>query len=372
MGERIIICLSLFFGLIFNQCNMENNSSEKNVYYWEPTASSPINNPVERIDVSYFFEDESSLSVFGTSIMHSGMGESFCGADYGKDWKIALPTFVGAKWISFTERKAYIFFEKLPIEQLKLLFDNGYDSFDKNGNLNKGSYKTIDLCLLPGGKAVLYVKAANRKILLDWSAQGEESQDYELFRQDGNYSETLEDYINSTIQLNPDFDMPQIIPLDLLYKYFERFNYKIKVGFEDSASVIKWTMSEFSNAELSIVYSCDEENTIKQPSRIKYFRMAWICQGYQYEAFFYFNEEEVFRAFDEAYRVGPNNKGVLEVLVSKYNNLFDISLTVDDKRYLFKRTEIRVFRNPLSDLDGDSELFYMNYRDNHSNIFRCE
>jgi hypothetical protein len=55
--------------------------------------------------------------------------------------------------------------------------------------------------------------------------------------------------------------------------------------------------------------------------------------------------------------------------VSKYNNLFEISLTVNGKKYLFEKTEIRVFRDPLSDLSGESELVYKNYEGENKNVF---
>ena len=58
--------------------------------------------------------------------------------------------------------------------------------------------------------------------------------------------------------------------------------------------------------------------------------------------------------------------------VSKYNNLFEISLNVDDKKILFEKTEIRVFRAPLPDVRGNWELIYKNYEGDHQNILRIE
>ena len=39
------------------------------------------------------------------------------------------------------------------------------------------------------------------------------------------------------------------------------------------------------------------------------------------------------------------------------------------QKYLFEKAEIRVFRDPLSDLSGESELVYKNYEGENKNVF---
>ena len=180
---------------------MEKNSEKQNMYYWEPEVSTSKANPIENIDVSYFFEDGSKLCVFGSAFTNLGLSKWGCFNDYGKDWKINLPTEVGAKWISYAEKKAYIIYTELPIEQIKYNFEDGYEGYTREGKPEKGMYKSINLCLLPKGEVGLYLKGSSRTILLDWSAKGEESQDYELFRSGKNSAKTLEEHISNTIKL---------------------------------------------------------------------------------------------------------------------------------------------------------------------------
>lgn len=359
----------------FSQCNTTNTiepkQDQKKLYYWEPTACSPEKHPVELIDVSYFFDDGSSLSVFD-SFAGSGIGIAACGADYGKNWSIALPVEVSAKWISYTEKKTYILYDSLPIDQLNYLFENGYEAFDREGNSIKGNFRTLSLCLLPGGDVFIYVNADSRRLLLDWSVKAECSNDYELFREEGDDSKSLEEHINTTIKLNPEFNISQVLSIDLIYKYLERFNYQIKVDFEDDNSNVTWFRYEYSNSELSIACYRDLEKSIKNPSRMKYFRVNWNSKGYTYSSYFYFNEEEVIRLFDEAYGMDRTQNGEFKIHVGKDNNLFDLSLTVNDKKYTFEKTEIRVFKTPLSDPNSESELVYKNYEGDHANIFTCQ
>lgn len=371
----IVISVGLFFKFYEKSPEIPVSSKKtdsKDKYYWEPTASTPEKNASQMFDVSYFFENGSSLSVFGPEFLSSGMGIGSCGVDYGKDWKIELPTAIGAKWISFAEKKAYIVYEEIPIDELKTLFENGYESFDRQGNSIHGDYIRLNLCLLPEGEVVLYVNSGNRRILLDWSAKGEQSQDFDLFRKEGYYSKTLDEYISNMINKYPEFNVPHPASLDLIHKYFERFNYNIKVDFEDESSSMWWFSYEYSNSELSIAYSRDNETSIKYPSRMKNFVVSWKVSGFKYTAYFYFNEEEVLRVFDEAYGMDKKQNGELKIYVSKCNNLFDISLTVNNKKYTFEKTEIRVFKKILSDHNAESELVYKNYKGDHQNVFKCE
>ncbi len=363
----IVIGAGLFFLFQEENSEVEVYSSEKTdtkeQYYWEPTACTPVRNPVEIADVSYIFKNGASIKVFDI-FLDFGMGKAFCGVDYGKDWKNSLPSAFGAKWISYAEKKAYVAYDELPFEQLTKAFNDGYDSFDRQGNYKKEKYETLSLCLLPDGEVVLYLIGSKRTILLDWVAKGEPSIDYEIFRQEGDCSTSLNDHIKSTIKLNPELRVSQTVTLDRIHKYFERFNYSIKIEFEDMNSSIMKTSYEFANSERSISLKSDVDNSIKNPSRIKYFKIYWKDESNTYEAHFYFNEDEVLQMFDDAFGENRESTGVFNIWVSKHNNLFDISLTVNEKKYSFKKTEIHVFR--------ENELIYMNYKGKHKNVFKCE
>lgn len=64
--------------------------------------------------------------------------------------------------------------------------------------------------------------------------------------------------------------------------------------------------------------------------------------------------------------------GSLNVFVGKNDNLFQISLTVGQNKYVLEKTEIRVFKDLHPESDDDSELIYINYEGDHQNIFKGE
>ncbi|MEE1063951.1 MAG: hypothetical protein UH071_09825 [Paludibacteraceae bacterium] len=109
---------------------------------------------------------------------------------------------------------------------------------------------------------------------------------------------------------------------------------------------------------------------IKRPATICSMNLWWQNGRYRYTSYFYFNEEVMLSLFEKAFADHPDQQGELLVHVGKYNNTFELSLCLNGEVYQIKQTEIRAFRDLLSDLDGDSELIYKNYEENHKNEFK--
>ncbi len=386
--QTIIITAAILLAIIIaiacvSSCNGKKKEMEDrtNAYQWEPMASAPVKFPIEVLGADFVLDrtDQGKLhveelSIFGNPTLHQGIAQGFCGAAYDEDRKVRLPRGIDALWLSYTERKVYSLYADLPFEQMEDLFAKGYERYDSNGVLKQEKFESLDLCFLPKGVVVLYAKGIARTILLDWSALGHETNEFDEEICKEKRAESINELVDWTLEHNPGMVVDKDLPADsLLSKYFERFNYRINVAFEDERSSIFISSCNFTNAERISVRYKSMDNGIKRPARLKDYELLWNCDGYQYDAYFYFNEEESLRLFDEAF--GENRKekeGTLDVKVSKYNNLFEISLNVDDKKILFEKTEIRVFRAPLPDVRGNWELIYKNYEGDHQNILRIE
>lgn len=141
---------------------------DDNQYHWELVVSAPKNFPCEYFDVAFMLNEDEGIGVFESPIVHEGMGIGSCSVGGNEDSKCNLPIGVEALWISFTDNKVYALSAELPIQQLTDLFDKGYSKYDSNGKLEHYNFETFDLCLLPNGKTVLYVKGLYKTVLLDW------------------------------------------------------------------------------------------------------------------------------------------------------------------------------------------------------------
>ena len=87
-------------------------------------------------------------------------------------------------------------------------------------------------------------------------------------------------------------------------------------------------------------------------ARVKYIICDWKVGDVKYKGEFFFDEEEIMKVFSGSW----NNNGELVIKVSKYNNLFDISLIKGADKQSLKKTKIHVFRDTPSKLKKTKSL----------------
>ena len=351
-------------------------------FYYEVCCSGPILGPGDYVTVEYIGES-GTVRVFGNESIGVGMGLGHDGVTRSRASRFGLPKAIEATWVSWTDRKVYSVATLLPYDTILSLFKDGGEPCvpaPKGITPDDLIGKTIDrfdLCFLPGGKVMLYVNTAVKSILLDWTAEGTEVTDDEILRHvyrqyglknmdeyyDMLYSDKYKEYEPWRKYMRKHGSIGP-----LLERYLERFNYTLNFEFENKETTIYKVRSNFTNGER---YSLTPEynKAFKMPSRLKEFRVLWDTKDYRFTGFMYFNEEEMLKVFDEAYGNDRTQKGELTIKVCKYSNLFDIFLNVGDKSIKLEKTEIRVFRDPIEDPDGDGTLIYKNYEGNHKNLF---
>ncbi len=343
--------------------------------------------PVEYV-YAEFVGESGSLSAVGNGNLSAGMGHGFTGVIGDECGRYYLPKAISALWVSYAERKAYAIDALIPFDTMVSLFKK--DIILKNQDIDPSSnesepkyidkhvrFSELDLCFLPGGKVVLYLKTPGRIELLDWSAKGEAYNEGRALRRIYGREECdgIEEYFDIVDSGEYESDQYWLsyvrkngVPSLLIDKYFERFNYSLNLEFEDTSTSIYNLSSDFTNGE-SYSFVENYKDIIEFPSRLKEIKAKWDTKEFRYTSWMYFNEEEMLRVFDEAYGEDRRQKGELTIKVSKHNNLFDISLNVGDKSVKLEKTEIRVFQDPIDDPDGDGTLIYKNYEGNHRNLF---
>ena len=364
------------------QKNKDNSQMEDERFYYEVCCSGPILGPGDYVTVEYIGES-GTVRVFGNESIGVGMGLGHDGVTRSRASRFGLPKAIEATWVSWTDRKVYSVASLLPYDTILSLFRDGGEPCvpapkgTTPDNLIGKTIDRFDLCFLPGGKVMLYVNTAVKSILLDWSAEGVEETDEEILSDiymqygldnmdeyyDMFYSDKYKDYEPWRKYMRKH---GTIAPL--LERYMERFNYTLNFEFENKETNIYSVRSNFTNGER---YSLTPKynKAFKMPSRLKEIRVLWDTKDYRFTGFMYFNEEEMLKVFDEAYGNDRTQKGELTIKVCKYNNLFDIFLNVGGKSIKLEKTEIRVFRDPIEDPDGDGTLIYKNYEGNHKNLF---
>ena len=372
---RIVIIIGLILNaLTLVSCNKINNMFKGNntKFHWTPTVAAPRNYPVETGYAVFIYGDKD----VGYPVMETrfarGIGDPLSAEDFDAPGSVyELPKRIRVLWLSITEQKYYKADIEIPAEvqdSMLHLFQKGfYYPVDKTSE----EYNTIVLTLLPGGKMWLTVAGAGKQTLICDNLKATETHvDFKDFNKEAyECFSTMQKYCAAALG---DYDgvkenLEEVgIPFDLWDVYKERFNYNLKIDFEDKNAKIDsaHTVCEFTNTDFLNERDNAPLSTWARPFHITF---VWDRAGYHYIGEFYFDEEEVINVFREAFnQKHRKEKGVLHIHVSKYNNKFDIYLLVDGKQYPLTKTMIHVFRETPEHKKEEEVPFYNNHEDIYS------
>lgn len=370
MWQAWLVGLALFMAITC--CCLGCNTTKENkgmdtTFHWEAHAASPRFYPVE---VKY-----ASVAVGNTGYW-TGASERFTGTGLGDfdgiveadDEKIEIPSGIDVMWLSYLEKKFYRVKAKLPRylqDRMLELFRDGYYDYPLK---RYWTYDSFVITMLPKGRVWLYLSGIGRSTLVCDSLAGEEIQvSLKNFDKEGYaYHKTLDAFCKGRIS-----DYPKAvenfkqngIPEGLWDRYKRRYHYDIEFVYEDSRAVsgndflYRFITSEY--------YHRDKVQRFSTLPCARELQMGWHVGTTEYDAYFYFDEDEVMQKYAEAF--GTSEKeGKLIVRVSKHNNKFAIYLQVDGKHYPFKKTKIHVFRETPEHQKEEDKPFYNNHEDINS------
>lgn len=307
------------------------------------------------------YGDHSALALPPVS---NGLGMANSSYGLAED-SFPVPASLDIVWMSWVDKMFYAAEVDFPVDKIAALFEEGH----VNNEGEKEFYNKVNVGLLPEGKIVIYLSGYNKRIEI-CQFQGVEA------------DVDIKDYLPYAYYAYKDYDAyfndifsekePWIVnykrndvPHKLWERYFERFDYDVKLVFENEESFCKSVKYRFANAEICITNRYAPDIPIRPSSRIHTIITGWTVGKSYYSAWFYFDEQEVLSAFDEVFKGNLIQKGELVVKVSKCNNLFDILLMIGERSFKFEKTQIRVFKESAEQKDNDAELIYKNYEGMH-------
>ena len=366
----VAICLCI----VASACNSRNdmNYSTRTKFPWTPNISAPRNYPVE-IKYAYLcYGTEGDRYPVLSSGSCDGIGVSKGAVsfeDYEKEGGLDIPNGIEIVWLSFAESKIYklhtTFSQNLQDEMLRLFREGFYvTKFDKHK-----TYSTLLMTMLPGGKVWLYMDGMGRTVLVCDTLQAEPIEmTLEEFDKDASYvSNSVQEYSEASLDKEQKAGIKANgIPFELWERYRERFNYDFKFEFEDKNSKIDSlsVVYDFINGEFNYASDGVKAGALSRPKQLY---LEWNVEGTIYTGEFFFDEQEVLDVFSKAFNVnGRNVKGSLCIKISKYNNQFDISLHLNDKKIPFSKTKIHVFKQYAGQSDLDAVIIYNNHQEIHS------
>ena len=283
--------------------------------------------------------------------------------------EVSIPKGIDMVWVSIADKKIYranIKFSQQIQNKLLKAFREGFYSHWRESNMG---FNEFDVTILPGGHLWLYLGIGNlRRVLICDTLKGEE-----IHMTLKEFSEDFYNAYQTVDSLCADgYDTPYIIEHGSEYDkiwgiYAQRFNYQFDIQFENKQTELRKGnfIINFANGE---ILNHDDPGYFEQPSRPNKIEFQWIADDMLYTGHFYFDEEEVKKAFMDVYGNNPTQPGKIIIQVSKYNNWFDIYLEAGNKKYKFEKTKIHVFKQGVNDSDDKAVVIYDNHPQDGNDI----
>lgn len=283
--------------------------------------------------------------------------------------EVSIPKGIDMVWVSIADKKIYranIKFSQQIQNKLLKAFREGFYSHWRESNMD---FNELDVTILPGGHLWLYLGIGNlRRVLICDTLKGEE-----IHMTLKEFSEDFYNAYQTVDSLCADgYDTPYIIEHGSEYDkiwgiYAQRFNYQFDIQFENKQTELRKGnfIINFANGE---ILNHDDPGYFEQPSSPNKIEFQWIADDMLYTGHFYFDEEEVKKAFMDVYGNNPTQPGKIIIQVSKYNNWFDIYLEAGNKKYKFEKTKIHVFKQGVNDSDDKAVVIYDNHPQDGNDI----
>ncbi|MBR5349089.1 MAG: hypothetical protein IK125_07630 [Lachnospiraceae bacterium] len=253
------------------------------------------------------------------------------------DRTVYMPSSMTLAWYDASEDKAYKIQTDLPKE-----LDRYFEDTDRFW------LDDIELRILPWGRVWMYHNRQNQihNIMIEYPLVGAETDEY------GERNEGL-----SAIK------GIKVPTADTISNYLKRFKYTIVFRSDDARFKITKTICNFFNGEKTLTDGEWKEDI--DPARIKDVFLRFEDEKSGHAAFIYFDEEEILKAFREAFAEQDDSEvGEFVISCGDTKDAFSFTLTVGDRSVMLEKTEIRLYR---VNSDERGKLIFKNYKGNHQN-----
>ena len=400
MRAIIAATLSLFLCITLGAKDMP----KKKFIKWTPLISAPFNFPADGqwLYVRYGLDKAVTPYLGGAELLNSGITRHH---PMTRTISLHTPTGADLLWASWTEHKWYVADikfnrkEKAIIKEALQSTFPSYDDFDDylNPKPKEGSYEIFHICCFPGGKIRYFLEDGDYKrlIALDITSQAEETHKLDqsflyggigmIPKSKEKYWDSMEDYFDDMLNEGKHYlsldSIEETYGTDYRQRaeyyrkhgaasptlwdpYFKRYDYRVSVIMENPRDKLWQEHCYFTNAEMYKRHlSVNPGNIIEHPSPLKNIYFEWDANGFAYCSELYFNEEETFRIFKEAFGKEGSSKGELQIVIGKDSGSIKAVLTVGKNSYEFKKTQLYIERCKEHGLVG--KIIYKNYTEPH-------
>lgn len=336
--------ITLFLALLFNfgLLSCVNNQDNMKKYDWLPTTCAPKFYPAEIFQSYFILEDQEELNIPGDRSMYNGWGNLGPTHIVGEPLK-SIPTKLNIIWMSYTENKFYEGTFDLSKEKISALFQEGY--VDRLGR--KKTFNKINIGVAPGGTIIIWVMGAGWSIEIDRFQAKETEVSMKEFKPYAIIDRAQ--YVSSILESLPDNIKEGLKSTDNSFNpwketYRNKYAWSPKLNFTNEGNLTE-ILAEFYNGEKFFVEHTNPIlNKFEDRALPRHMRLEWSDKNEnKYGAKIYFDEIEIFQAFETIYKNPKTNQAELIIEIDKYNSNLSLSLKSESESIPLTKARIKVF-----------------------------
>lgn len=293
----------------------------------------------------------------GTSTGLAGWGTLGSGSSYGKK---RLPSYIDCIWVSYAERCLYSINSDIDYDKLLQVFEEGYQDssffFNVDGEYKKRTFNTIIVGFAPGGVCVIWASGPGKQVEIG-RYKGEKHQvaQEEIDKLD-NHDRLLfqKEYQEETMlntQIVPlairEANTGKPIPYGLWDSYRTRYSWRPTYEpMEDRGSINGIGIESFNGENENLFDKSLIENSYSKRAIPKGLGFSWKDKdGQKYGGSVDFDEQEIFKAFQEMYKDNKEGEAELEFTINYTNNYITVLLKQGDKKIRFPKTKVITYKS---------------------------
>ncbi|OXA85888.1 DUF2931 family protein [Flavobacterium hercynium] len=353
-----IYTLALLFTLTIS-CQNKKENKEMNIekFYYQPTITCPLGYPVEVYRGGLESQDGSFEPLnLGTHTGKGGWGHT--GGSMSSGIK-SIPNRLNLIWVSYAEDTFYSIDCDIDYNKMVEKFKEGYQDsaffFNKNGKYKKETYSYIVVGFAPGGIVVVWLAGSGRQVEIG-RYEGEkivvsneeiaklDNHDRLIFQQDYREKTMLNEKIVpiEVQQANKN----KAIPYGVWDVYRKRYTWRPSFDIQKEGTMIDTRLDMFNGEFEEQFDQVLVKNEFTERAIPKRVNIGWRDNtGQNYSGTMYFDEKEIFDAFNTIYKDDKNKKAQLEFRVNILNTFITVLLKSDDQEISLPKTKIDVFKS---------------------------
>ena len=311
-------------------------------FMWKPTECAPKHYPVSIYQGDFISEDNDYFTIPKGGTVSNGWGSSGSVWSKGSELK-PVPARLKIIWISYTENQFYFGDFELPKQKMIDLFEEGFINTRTN---KQETYNNIAVGLAPGGAVSVWLLGGGHTVEIGHYKAKKTDVSMADFKPNAIIS--LEEYITSRkkefSEETNQVIATQGIPIGKWSDYTKRFLWKPKVTHQEAFKLDVFSNNLYNGESYNALENNPIFNNFKNYPPPKEIFLRWYNKlNYKFGCTVYFNEAEIWEAFENLYKKPTTKQVELLLHIDKYNSNLKIKLATEKDTIDIKKATVKFY-----------------------------